>query len=107
MLSYEEWIKEEALKIKSDGCSKVPDFNKICCLEHDLAYHYGKDPKDAYHEGWEKAQKVKRGYPDAEFRRCNQEKSKLKIGSPLAAWRWVGVRLGGWNAWRKHRKERP
>lgn len=107
MSTYTEWVTAEAKAINSDGCSKVTDIHKICCYEHDLAYHYGRDPREAFQLGWEKARKIDRGYADGVFRECNQTQSKLKDGSPMALWRWLGVRLGGWNAWRKHRKLRP
>ena len=106
MSGYEEWVKYEASVIKSDGCSKVTDIHKFCCLEHDLAYYYGRNPKHAFVVGWDKAQKVTRGDADTAFRRCNQYFSEFKLYSPMALWRWVGVRVGGWNAWNKHRKVR-
>jgi hypothetical protein len=103
MSEYYDWIKAEALKINSDGCSRVLDIHKVCCYEHDLAYFYGRDPQKAYVVGWGLAAKISRSDADEYFKHCN-----LLMGpSALAWWRWMGVRLGGWNAWRKHRKERP
>ena len=100
---YWEWIKTQAFGIKSDGCSKVLDFDKDCCYEHDLGYFYGRSPIEAYaahlagsEEPWSLAAKCSRSEIDAIFRNCT-----------CAKWRWVGVRLLGWNAWRKHRKARP
>lgn len=107
--AYWEWVKEQALLIKTDGCTGVIDFRKHCCYEHDLGYFYGRDPRHAFAcrntlispdrdvEAWTLAAKISRSEADARFRQCN----------PIAKWRWIGVRLGGWNAWRKHRKERP
>lgn len=97
---YIKWIREEASKINSDGCSGVIDISKDCCLEHDLAYYYGRDPSSAFVvKSWSLAAKISRSEADAAFRKCN--------GDLMGLWRWAGVRLAGWNAWRKHRKARP
>jgi len=68
------------------GCTGVPDFYKSCCDDHDE--HYS-------------AHDVTRAEADAEFRRCIQGKSPLGKCSPMALWRWAGVRLLGRHAWRR------
>lgn len=104
---YKEWVRAEAKKINSDGCSVVFEINNFCCYVHDLEYYYGRRAAHAFHVGWDNADKITRIDADLEFRKCNQEHSRFRISSPLAAWRWAGVRVLGWNAWRKHRKLRP
>jgi hypothetical protein len=105
---YREWVREEARKIGSDGCSKVAEIHRDCCLEHDLAYFYGRDPRAAFvTRSWSLAAKISRSETDARFRECNQDADPLGKASPLAFWRWAGVRVGGWLAWRNHRKARP
>ena len=111
---YWDWIKVEAKRINSDGCSKVVDFRRECCYLHDLAYYYGRDPKDAYkrylmNDGqcWANADKINRGYADGLIKQCYHDKSPINGASPLVWTRWLGTRAGGWWAWRKHRKVRP
>ena len=113
LLLYWDWIKEEARRIKSDGCSNVPDFHVDACWEHDLSYWYAKCPRSAYKhycDGvglyWSVADSLSRGEADAQFRRRHQERSVFGKGSPMALWRWAGVRLGGWKPWSNHRKVR-
>ena len=45
---YKKWLRKEAALIKSDGCTKALDIKLDCCYEHDLYYHYGRDPRSAY-----------------------------------------------------------
>jgi len=106
-----DWVREEAQKVKSDGCTKAIDFRKDCCYLHDLAYWHAKDPWDAYRHYlngeenyWALAKDITRAEADALIRKCYQDKS-LVDGFSLLAWtRWAGTRLGGWWAWRTHRR---
>lgn len=84
--SYWERVRERARELGSDGCSKVPDINLDCCYEHDIHWRTGMtldgEPisvQDANNRFW----------------RCNTERSVFGKGSPLAAWRWLGVSLRG------------
>lgn len=95
---YREWVRAEAAKVKSDGCSHALEVARDCCLEHDLGYYYGRDPRSAIKVGWELAERVDRSFVDHRFRDCNPN---------ILRYRWWGVRIGGWNPWRKHRKLRP
>lgn len=95
---YREWVRGEAKKIGSDGCTCVAEFHPDCCFEHDLGYYYGRDPRSAFQVGWPLADPVDRSFVDHRFRDCNPE---------ILFYRWWGVRMGGWNSWRKHRKARP
>lgn len=106
-MCYRTFIIEEALLASSDGCTAVSELYQWCCFEHDLAYRYGKDPRDAYRlakQGsltyWLAAGKIKRSEADSRFKRCIQEHSPLGRFSPVSYWRWLGVRIGGWFKWR-------
>jgi hypothetical protein len=100
---YWAWIKEEAQKAGSDGCTHALEIRVKCCWEHDLAYFYGRDPRDAYRisieypgvDPWESAAKISKVSADLDLGRC----SKLW-------WRVPAVLLGGLAIWRKKRKVR-
>lgn len=107
---YWDFIKEEAAAIKSDGCTKVIDFHKACCWEHDLSYYWARCPRDAYRlcqngtaDYWLGAKVIKRADADSRLRKCYQQKSFADGFSILAWTRWMGTRLGGRRAWNKHR----
>lgn len=87
-------IRRWAKKVKSDGCSGVPDFYRDACLEHD--YHYA-NAKTWYGDP------VTRAQADARFRKVIQWKSPFGIFSPMSWWRWAGLRLFGEAAWEAHR----
>ena len=111
---YWQWIASEAALIGTDGCSAVMGFHVECCFEHDLGYYYARDPRDAYRkaldpdvaprEHWHHAKAVTRGDVDARFRQCHQNRSTLGRWSPMAIYRWLGVKWGGARAWESHRK---
>jgi hypothetical protein len=82
-----------ATAIQSDGCTAVSELFHECCVVHDLGYEFGIDP-------W--GRQVTKRAIDAAFRRSMQKRSKLGVLSPVAAVRWLGVRLFG----RKFRKLR-
>lgn len=96
--SYRDWIKQEALAVKTDGCTMSLDIFLHCCYEHDLAYYYGRDPRQAFEMGWEKAERISRGEADRRYRSCNPH---------WLRYRWWLLCGGGWLAWRNHRKVRP
>ena len=100
---YWDWIKAEALKVGSDGCSKVPDFYLGACRQHDLAYFYAKDPRSAYtHQSWALADHITKGGADIQFRQTIQKKSTFGVLSPMSWWRWLGLKLFGSKAWNSH-----
>lgn len=109
---YWEWIASEAALVGTDGCSAVMGFKVECCFEHDLGYRYARDPRDAYRlyragnelHCWDIAATIDRGEVDGRFRQCLQNQSKLGRWSPMALWRWLGVRIGGQKAWDAHRR---
>jgi hypothetical protein len=92
--AYWQWVREEAERVGSDGCTGVPDFHLDCCLEHDLAYRSGRDPRVAFRNGWDAAPDLERAIADERFKQCIQDESPLGKLSPMAAVRWLGVRLG-------------
>lgn len=109
-LAYWDWIEEEAALINSDGCSKVTGAYRKHCLVHDLSYYYARDPRDAYARYkagaagyWRRARIITKGDADAAFRRGMQSDSPAGFFSPLAFFRWLGVKLGGRSAWNTHR----
>lgn len=63
-----------------NGCTGVPEFYRDCCIQHDIDYH---------------DKVISRAEADARFRRCIQEHSPFGKASPMALWRWAGVRLFG------------
>lgn len=105
------WVESEAGLIEADGCSKVSGAFRKCCLRHDLEYFWGKDASDAYRlyiagepEYWFNAKAVTKGTADANFRRCMQSQSRFGFFSPVAFYRWLGVKLGATGAWESHRE---
>jgi len=105
------FVEHEAELIKTDGCSKVSGAFRRRCRLHDLAYFYGKDPVDAYKRYiagdlnyWANAAPITKAQADADFRRGMQADSPLGFFSPVALWRWAGVKLAGQAAWDAHRE---
>jgi len=88
---YWKWVREEALALKSDGCTGVPDkLYEDCCYEHDIHYRTGRTIFD---------EPVTRAQADTRLRECIQIRSKLGKLDPMSWWRWAGVRLFGGGAW--------
>lgn len=111
---FPDWVLYEAKKINSDACTKSFDFHVQCCYVHDLSYYYGRCACCAYKlylndskDVWGEAPTATRLEIDQTFRNCIQTKSSVRKASPLSWVRYAGVRVGGWWAWRKHRKARP
>jgi hypothetical protein len=106
-VTYWNFIRSEAELRGSDGCSAVTGVH----VEHDAGYYYGKDPRDAYFrfrggalDPWEMARPITRAEVDKRFRQCLMNRSTLGRWSPMAYWRWLGVRVGGAKAWDSHRQ---
>ena len=94
--NYIEWVRAEAARYGSDGCTAVSEWNHWCCLEHDLACRTGKDPRVAYMMSWEAAPDLSRREADKRFWRCNRSASPTWGGKLRADLRYLGVRLGAW-----------
>jgi hypothetical protein len=102
---YWDWLRDEAARINSDGCTVVSECYHECCLEHDLSYYHGKSPRSAYsrylegYKPWKHADPITRKQSDSRFRECIRAKSPLGKWSPMAFVRWCGVRAFGWLYW--------
>lgn len=101
--AYWTWVRAEAARIGSDGCTGVSEWHQDCCLEHDLACEFGRDPFSAWQMSlagsaspWLDASDMPRRTADRMFRSCNLDRS----GNPLTDFRslvrYLGVRLGAW-----------
>jgi hypothetical protein len=111
LATYWEWARAEASLIDTDGCSKVSGIHVECCYEHDLSFFAAKDPRDAYlrwrlgdPEPWKCAKPITFGEANRRFRKCHQARSKFGMYSPMAWFRWLGVKFLSKQAWDKHRK---
>lgn len=87
---YRTLVRQKAKGLKSDGCSGVLDFHRDGCLEHDIAYRTGKDPL---------GEAISRAEADKRLRWYIQIHSRFGGASPMAWWRWAGVRLLGRKSW--------
>ena len=106
---YWVWVRREAEKINSDGCSRVTQAFKSTCFEHDLSYYYGRDPRTAYAaflcghpDPWSEAKPITRR--DADKLKADRLQARGPVGVLFSTWRYVGIRIGGWKAWRAHRR---
>lgn len=91
---YWSAVRERARELNADGCSGVPDWMVWTCYEHDVHYAthatlYGRA--------------LTRKQADYCFRVRIQQGSALGAFSPVAWWRWVGVRVfpAAKRAWEK------
>lgn len=98
---YWSWVAKEAARIGSDGCTCVSEWHHPCCLEHDLACHFGKDPFEAYllslagsANPWLGAKWMPRRKADIMFGECNFQASGTIEGKFRSLVRYLGVRLG-------------
>ena len=94
---YRHQVRREAVRIRADGCSGVPDFYRIICLEHDV--HYA-----LHHDFYTKA-RIKQEDADLGLKWGIQYFSWFGRWSPMAAWRYWALSkkkgLGfGETAWR-------
>ena len=92
----------DGYEAQSDGITLVPDYalgmKHPAGVAHDWLYYKGTSnpflPKIITSEHRARA------WADVWFRYAMQD-----FSHPVRAWvRWLGLRFGGWNAWRKHRK---
>lgn len=107
---YWEWVRSEAALIDSDGCSKVSGWHVECCWEHDLAFQYGRDPRDAYRryrhgalDPWRRARLITFEESNRRFRNCHVPRTKLGWLNPAVWWRWRGVVRLSRSAWDEYR----
>ena len=90
---YWQLVIEEAARLKSDGCTFVPDFYGGACLEHDIHYRTHK---------WLDGEPITKAEADTRFRLVMQAWSKLGKYDPMSWWRWLAVKLCAHKAWNKH-----
>lgn len=88
--NYWNAIIEIAETSNFDGCTGVPDFYLLACLEHDLHY---REHKTLYGESLTQSEADKR------FRLVVQSLSYFGVLSPMSWWRWIGLSLLGRFAW--------
>lgn len=88
--TYWDCVRQVAAELGSDGCTGVPDFFLDACLEHDVHYRLHKTVS---------GQPITRQEADTRFREGIQHASYLGVCSPMAWWRWAGVRLFGGSSW--------
>lgn len=84
--SYWARVWDKAGELGADGCTGVTGAFVECCLEHDIHYRTGQRLDGT---------PITRRDADARFRACMQSRSKLGFFSPMAWWRWAGVRIFG------------
>lgn len=80
-------IRQLAADLQSDGCTVVTEAFRDCCLLHDILYKTGTDPDTGV--------AVSRRDADVALRHCIQSRSRLGRLSPVAWWRYLGVRVFG------------
>jgi hypothetical protein len=88
--SYIAAVERQCAELGCDGCTGVPDFYLMGCLEHDIAYHTGHDPR---------GQRITKDEADERLRWYIQNHSVLGWASPMAWWRWWAVKEFAGKAW--------
>lgn len=83
---YWDLVYAKAAELSSDGCSYVTEAFHQCCLEHDIHYRTGRRLN---------VKPITRRQADQRFRECMQMRSRFGKFSPMAWWRWAGVRIFG------------
>ena len=85
--AYWARVEARAKALGSDGCTAVSEWNRRCCLHHDIMCRTGMDID---------GNPVTRQEADWLFWECNRLRatSGLSLLSPRSWVRWVGVRLG-------------
>lgn len=87
--AWEARVRARAAALGSDGCTAVAEWNKICCLAHDIACRTGMDID---------GNPITRQEADVLFWECNRLRAwaGLSYLSPRSLVRYIGVRLGAW-----------
>lgn len=87
---YRRLVRINARRLSSDGCTGVPNIYVLACYDHDIAYRTHEDVFGG---------PLTREQADLRFKWALQHESPLGRLSPMAWWRWQGVRLAGQHAW--------
>jgi hypothetical protein len=108
--AYWKLVKHKALKeLKppSDGCSGVPDWHVEACWEHDIHYRLGRRmvlihrSKGGYQ--MEMGEPITRRWADQRFRSAIRSLSWMAWLTPMALWRFAGVRIAARDTWERYR----
>lgn len=89
---YVQLVEFMAASVHADGCSGVPDFYLMGCLEHDIAYRTHADPF---------GQPITKAEADQRMRWYVQMRSPFGVFSPMSWWRWFAVKWWAGRAWDK------
>lgn len=84
-------VERKCAELGCDGCTGVPDFYLMGCLEHDIAYRTGRDPL---------GRRVTKAEADERLLWYVQNHSVFGRWSPMAWWRWGYVHLFVGKAWK-------
>lgn len=84
--SYHDWIDDKAAELGADGCSGVSGAYVWCCKEHDVHWRIGTRRNGT---------PISRTEADLVFRSCIQRCSPFGFWSPMAWWRWLGLKWFG------------
>lgn len=92
-----ERVRARATALGSDGCTAVNEWNRDCCLLHDVMRRTGMDMNG--HAVNEQEQNVI-------FWECNRQRAMLRLSwlDPRSHARFVGVQIGSW--WSKVKRDR-
>ncbi len=90
-------VKLKASYLEADGCSGVPEFYRMACLEHDIAYRT--------HVGYIDNQIINKEEADLRFKWHTQMLSPFGRFSPMAQWRYWGVYFLADKAWEGEKDE--
>lgn len=87
-------VEARAAALGSDGCTHASEWNRRCCLLHDVMLRTGMDM--AGHP-------VSRHEADWLFWECNRVRARAGLSylSPRSWIRYAGVRIGAWQARRR------
>lgn len=91
---YWERVRARAKALGSDGCTAVSEWNRDCCLLHDVMVRTEQD-MDGNHVTNDEANVL--------FWECNRQRAFLRLSflDPRSLGRFVGVGIGAWWARRK------
>jgi hypothetical protein len=96
--TYWDAVRVRAKELKSDGCTKAPDFYLDACYEHDIHYRT---------HAWLDGVPITRAQADALLRKRIRDCSPLGVVSPMALIWWGAVRTFGSTAWQDDEKGSP
>lgn len=80
-------VEARAAELGTDGCTGVSEWNRRCCLHHDIMCRTGMDIN---------GNPVTREEADWLFWECNRLRARAGLSylSPRSWARWAGVRIG-------------